>query len=319
MASVLYKKDLDAFLAQLKGSQAVYGPVHREGLIKFDRVQAGDRLILDYETTATSAKGLFFPHGEQLFEYSGKKISKPEPSDAFIVFMNAIDAEAVSILDEAFGGRYKDTAYLARRGKSTIIAVRNNVTMLNSFDHELPLRFRDGFDLMFTDEGDRYSLTARTAKGRRLLKYAGTGKAVPAASQPKADKMDLKRISSFLERGPNHKLWEGLAKECFACGICAYVCPVCHCFDVEDSSKLVGGGSRCRNWDSCMLSDFAAVAGGGNFRGKRHERIHNWYHHKFARALAERGRPDCVGCGRCITYCPAKIRIYEKIRECGLS
>ena len=65
-----------------------------------------------------------------------------------------------------------------------------------------------------------------------------------------------------------------------------------------------------------MLCDFTLVAGGVNFRSKRSERIHNWYHHKFNRAVKEHGRPDCVGCGRCITVCPAKIKILDKIKEC---
>jgi NAD-dependent dihydropyrimidine dehydrogenase PreA subunit len=127
----------------------------------------------------------------------------------------------------------------------------------------------------------------------------------------------MKRVSKFLDRGPEHEVWHKLADECFACGVCAYVCPICHCFDVEDTLTIArDSGERIRSWESCMLADFAAVAGGLNFRGKRHERIHNWYHHKFSRAVKERGRPDCVGCGRCITYCPAGIKIHDVIRRC---
>lgn len=321
MASVLAKADAESFVRELASSSAVYAPVLREGQVRFDAYYPGDELVLDYETTTMSPKWLFLPHGECLMEYGLKRgQTVPEAAGDFTVFMNSIDAEALSILDEVFSGRFKDNPYLRRRAASTVVAVSSAREMLNGFSHILDLPGKGGYDLMMLDGGDYYELKPATAKGRRLMKSVliGEGKAVKSEAEWTAGKLDLKRMGSFLDLGPEQDLWKEIARECFTCGVCAYVCPVCHCFDVEDRSVLGGRGCRQRCWDSCMLADFAAVAGGGNFRAKRHERIHNWYHHKFARAVSERGRPDCVGCGRCITYCPARIRIYDRIKECEM-
>jgi len=321
MASVLAKADAESFVRELASSSTVIAPLMKGGQVRFDAYSPADELVLDYETTTMPPKGLFLPHGACLMEYGGrKKPTVPVEADKFTVFMNHVDAEALSILDEAYSGRFKDNPYLGRRASSTVVAVSSAREMLNGFSHVLDLRYKRGFDLMMLDGGDYYELKPATVKGRRLMKsrLIGKGKAVKPETEWTAGKLDLKRIGAFLDLGPEQGLWKEIAKECFACGVCAYVCPVCHCFDVEDRSVLGGRGCRQRCWDSCMLADFAQVAGGVNFRGKRHERIHNWYHHKFARAVTERSRPDCVGCGRCITYCPAKIRIYDRIKECEM-
>ncbi|MCX6695786.1 MAG: 4Fe-4S dicluster domain-containing protein [Candidatus Altiarchaeota archaeon] len=320
MALVLEKRRLDEYLSWLSRSFTVYAPVERDGLVKFDGRSSGDSVVLDYDTTNTPPKFLFLPHGECMLEFKGEKVKVPAVDERFVVFMNSVDAEAVSILDEVFGGEFNDEYYARRRANSIIVAVESEVKMRDSFDEELDLKFKNGFDVLFTDCGDCYLVEAKTAKGKKLMKSDSikeTKKSIKDRRNFIKDrKLDLGKISAFLDKGPEQKIWQDLAKECFACGICAYVCPICHCFDVQDDVKLEGGGCRKRDWDSCMLADFALVAGGVNFRGERHKRIHNWYHHKFARAVSERGRPDCVGCGRCITYCPAKIRIHEKIREC---
>ena len=94
------------------------------------------------------------------------------------------------------------------------------------------------------------------------------------------------------------------------------VCPTCHCFDVTDGVDLgSGAGSRARNWDSCLFSTHAAVAGGDNFRKTGPSRIKFRFYHKQRGFVAEYGRPSCVGCGRCITSCPVKIDIIEVLQR----
>jgi predicted aldo/keto reductase-like oxidoreductase len=96
------------------------------------------------------------------------------------------------------------------------------------------------------------------------------------------------------------------------CGICTYVCPLCYCFSNEDEKSFDGEKcQRCRKWDSCILPDFALIAGGKNFRATLKQRYYNWYYHKFVRAYQEFGRSHCVACGRCQSYCPAQIDIYQ--------
>ncbi len=321
MAVVLAKKDLGGYLSWLSGEYAVYAPVRRGDVVTFDVWREGDEVVLDYDTTNSPVKRAFFPPEETLLGYNGD-VRAPAHNRKVLVFgLHPYDVQAIRILDEAFGKPVKDTYYQRRRRGSVLVAVEHG-DVPNAFYSELDLDLESGYDIMLLDEGDHIVLDVKTEKGKRLVKNGHVKSRNVKARTPRIPdagegKIDLEKTMEFLDRGPDQELWHEVAKECFACGVCAYVCPICHCFDVEDKTRLEGGGERVRKWDSCMLADFALVAGGLNFREKRHERIHNWYHHKFSRAVKERGHPDCVGCGRCITYCPAAIKIHENIRRCG--
>ncbi|MBD3387932.1 MAG: hypothetical protein GF416_02685 [Candidatus Altiarchaeales archaeon] len=323
MALVLAKEDLGGYLSRLAREYVVYAPVKRGDIVTFDIWRDGDEAVLDYETTNSAVKKAFFPAEETLLEFKGGAVSEPEHmGKSIVVFgIHPYDVQALKILDHAFGKPVKDSYYSRRRRGSFIVAVEHG-EIPNAFYSELDLDFESGYDIILLDEGDHYLLDVKTKRGHKLVKNGNVRSRSGHVRKPKIPKsgkkkLNVKRTSAFLDGGPDDELWENLAKECFACGICSYVCPVCHCFDVEDRVGLSGEeGERVRCWDSCMLADFALVAGGVNFRDKRHMRIHNWYHHKFSRAVKERGMPDCVGCGRCITYCPAKIKIHDIIRRC---
>ncbi|MFH0803825.1 MAG: 4Fe-4S dicluster domain-containing protein, partial [Candidatus Tagabacteria bacterium] len=118
-------------------------------------------------------------------------------------------------------------------------------------------------------------------------------------------------------------IWEELAGLCLGCGICAYVCPLCYCFSIEDSVGLDGNKyTRCRQWDACTLPRFSQISGalpdgrqGFNFHKTIKERYYNWFFHKFVRAYKEYGKAQCVACGRCQKYCPAKIDIEKVLIE----
>ena len=107
-----------------------------------------------------------------------------------------------------------------------------------------------------------------------------------------------------------------LSKKCLGCGICTYVCPICHCFSIDDRVSLNNSNcTRCREWDACTLPSFAEVAGGHNFHKTIKERYYNWYHHKFVRSYREFGKSQCVACGSCERNCPAGINIKDVIEE----
>jgi sulfhydrogenase subunit beta (sulfur reductase) len=322
MVKALYKKNLHEYLRELAGGYRIYAPVRDGDTVFFKEFTGIETVKLDYETTNTSIKHLFFKPCETLFEFTDHDFNVPEYDEKSVVFgLHLYDVQALQILDEAFSSPVEDEYYLRRRENSIIVAVEHG-EVPNAFYEELGLEFNEGYDLMLLDEGDYYSIVVGSGKGGGMLdsEYIKDGPEEKRGLKSKkkgARQLDIEKIMSFLDKGPEHEVWYKLAEECFACGACAYVCPICHCFDVQDRLDFKGeSGSRCRDWDSCMLADFSAVAGGGNFREKRHERIHNWYHHKFSRAVKERGKPDCVGCGRCITACPAKIDIYGTLKKC---
>ena len=296
----------------------VVAPVFRNGNVTFDKYQVGDEVELEYATSKTSVKKFFFPPKETLLTFSGGEISTPAYDEKIMVFgLSRYDAKAIEILDTAFGEPLEDTHYMRRRKNAVFIGCvgphMENSFSITNLENTI-------CDLILVADGDSYKIQILNQKGNDLVKNKFIERAQgtdPQIEDIYTPDLDLQKVMNFLDKGPDQEIWHSLAKKCFACGVCAYVCPICHCFDVEDNLCVNGKtGERIRCHDSCMLADFAKVAMGGNFRRDRHERIHNWYHHKFSRAVKERGVPDCVGCGRCITHCPAKIDILQVIKDC---
>ncbi len=125
----------------------------------------------------------------------------------------------------------------------------------------------------------------------------------------------------LLDEAYNHPVWEEMAKSCFSCGSCNLVCPTCYCFDVRDEVNWnLSTGERIRVWDGCMLADFAIVAGNLNFRKSRADRYRHRYYRKGKYVPPKIGGSiACVGCGRCITACVAKIanpvEIFNRLAE----
>ena len=171
---------------------------------------------------------------------------------------------------------------------------------------------------------NQYRALIVTEKGKSLIKKEFFKEVKnPEVKKYSAEENPLKEIlldSEFLanvvEWSKDHKIWDELAQKCLGCGICAYVCPLCHCFSIEDRVSLDDKECfRCRQWDSCILPNFAKVAGGHNFHKTIKERYYNWFYHKFVRAYKEYGKAQCVACGSCKRSCPAGINIGDVIKE----
>ncbi|RLG16745.1 hypothetical protein DRN63_03915 [Nanoarchaeota archaeon] len=121
------------------------------------------------------------------------------------------------------------------------------------------------------------------------------------------------RIHEIYEK---EDLWKELVRRCLACGVCTAVCPVCCCFNIYDTINIdMKTFRRIRRWDACTFPEFSLVAGGLNFRPEIKNRIKNWFYDKFKVFPDIIGKFGCVGCGRCITYCPAKIDIRKEISK----
>ena len=112
----------------------------------------------------------------------------------------------------------------------------------------------------------------------------------------------------------DHTRWDDVAGRCLTCGNCTMVCPTCFCTTVEDSSDLAGLETvRSRRWDSCFTMDFSYIHG-GSVRPSARSRYRQWMTHKLATWVDQFGSSGCVGCGRCITWCPVGIDITEEVR-----
>jgi len=189
-----------------------------------------------------------------------------------------------------------------------------------------------GFDLFFTDLGENYGVEIGSKKGEDILRYGDFREAKEDEvtqlkdMKEKAKKLNGQRVlkvpvedlPQLLGKSVDHPLWKENAQKCLSCGSCNLVCPTCYCFDVQDEVDLsLTSGERLRQWDGCLLTDFARVATGENFR----EDVTLRYKHRFFRKgkyIPERfGMIGCVGCGRCASSCLADIanpvEVYNKL------
>ena len=168
-------------------------------------------------------------------------------------------------------------------------------------------------DIHIQEEGKNFEIFALTKVGQEIIKENGVSKfdkklKIREIKPQNTELLDLKSISQEISRKDKHEeYWQKIADQCFACGACTAVCPLCFCFRCGSSNVAI---KQCNNeisWDSCYSSSFSQIQRGFDFRPKNSDRLHNWYHHKFSRSVEKNGYPLCTGCGRCISACPANL------------
>jgi ferredoxin len=174
-------------------------------------------------------------------------------------------------------------------------------------------------DIMLQDCGDAFNVIAQTEKGEaevaRWESYLEQGEAQPVACDQSL-KVSMDGVVDKLEGMYEHPIWENLSIKCLNCGTCTYVCPTCHCFDISQENRMKEG-VRFRCWDSCMFSEYTAMAGGHNPRPQKKERVRNRFMHKLNYFEERYGKTLCVGCGRCVEKCPVALDITRLIDEIG--
>ena len=255
----------------------------------------------------------------------------PPPRFAFIG-VRACELHAIAIQDRVFlGGAHVDPHYRVRRQDAFIIALNCGVAGGTCFCvsmHTGP-QVPDGFDLALTElmssREHVFLLEIGTEAGREMLSGVSQREATAdeiAAAQAVVARtaanmgrtMRADDVHDLLLRNLEHPRWQDVADRCLSCGNCTMVCPTCFCTSVEDSSDLAGlETSRSRRWDSCFTADFSYLHGGG-VRQSTRSRYRQWMTHKLATWYDQFGSSGCVGCGRCITWCPVGIDITEEVR-----
>jgi ferredoxin len=137
---------------------------------------------------------------------------------------------------------------------------------------------------------------------------------VDQAAQRMGRTMDTTDIHRVMVSNPNHPRWDEVAARCLSCANCTMVCPTCFCTSMEDTTDLTGTeATRARRWDSCFTMNFSYIHG-GSIRPSVRARYRQWLTHKLATWIDQFGTSGCVGCGRCITWCPAGIDITAEVR-----
>jgi ferredoxin len=239
---------------------------------------------------------------------------------------------AIAIQDRVLlGGAFSDPYYRACREQVFIVAVNCTRAGGTCFCASLGSgpAAGSGFDLALTELIGRgrhvFVLEAGTPRGAELAsalpsrpatpeELAAAEAAVAEAARHMGRSLDTEGLAPALRRTLEHPLWQEVASRCLACGNCTMVCPTCFCTTVEDVSDLTGEtAGRVRRWDSCFGLEFAYVHG-GSLRASGAARYRQWLTHKLANWQDQFGTPGCVGCGRCITWCPAGIDITAEAR-----
>jgi len=181
-----------------------------------------------------------------------------------------------------------------------------------------------GFDVALTElaRPHRFYAVAGTEAGAELLGRAGPAPATEAdragrrdvlgrASSGMGRSLETEDLAALLARNLEHPRWEDVATRCLSCGNCTLVCPTCFCADVDDVSELDGTVERRRSWASCFDVDHSFLHGGA-VRPTTSSRYRQWLTHKLSTWWDQFHTSGCVGCGRCITWCPVGIDITEE-------
>jgi ferredoxin len=254
------------------------------------------------------------------------------PKLAFIG-VRSCDLHAIGIQDRVFiAPEHRDEVYLQRREAAFVVAVNCTEARQSCFCASMRTgpRASDGFDLALTEllDGDRHDflVEAGSERGARLLEASGLPEPDEAGDGDRelADalharavaqmgrRLDTTGLKERLQASPEHPLWDEVASRCLACANCTMVCPTCFCTGVSDSSDLDGvHAERWLRWDSCFNPGYAYVHG-GSLRPSIRARYRQWLTHKLANWIDQFGVSGCVGCGRCISWCPAGIDITEE-------
>ncbi len=330
---VIEKSRLTELLDKLAHDYYLIAPV-QNGDVTFQHVKSGREVTLDYVNTTLSPKGAFFPQTETLFRFSrgseGELRVEPETGlqrEQVVFGIRPCDARSLRLLDMVFDGEYRDSYYIGRREKTTLIGLAcfrpDNSCFCPTFGID-PAGGQD-VDVLFSDIGDRYLVEASTEKGTAFLSsYAGFFselrgdeeklKKSKTAGLARLKKLDVAGIAERMAPIYGGSHWDDIGLKCLGCGICTYLCPTCHCFDIADVN-MDEGGERFRCWDSCMFPEFTLMASGENPRPDRKARIQQRFFHKLHYFYERTGELACVGCGRCIRYCPVNIDIARIIED----
>lgn len=287
-----------------------------------------------------SWKKFLFPPRKQLFSVARNQSDfgfsdssdpvPPVPKYAF-VGVRACELQAIAIQGRVFcADDFTDSTYSSTRSEAFILAVNCTRAGGNCFCASMNTgpKVGAGFDLALTeitvDGGQRFVLQAGSKKGEAILEQvphdtartedvASAEAAIRSAAEHMGKALATENIKQLLYDNSEHAVWDDVAKRCLACANCTMVCPTCFCSTVEDTTDLTGDhAERWRRWDSCFTVDFAKVAG-GNFRSSTKSRYRQWMTHKLAAWIDQFGTSGCVGCGRCITWCPVGIDITKEV------
>ena len=259
----------------------------------------------------------------------------PDAEPLAILGVRACDLAGLAVQDRVFlGDRFVDPSYAARRERLFLVAVGCTHSVSTCFcasmDSGPDPRANSGYDIALTELGEGFIARAGSAAGTALLESlalaAAPADTIAAACDAYAScaagmqrTLPRETVRDLLFENLDHPRWDAVATRCLSCANCTMVCPTCFCHDVRDEPSLdLSGSVRVREWDSCFNVEHARIHG-LDFRPHIRERYRQWLVHKLASWVDQFGTSGCVGCGRCIAWCPVGIDLTEEVAAIAAS
>lgn len=292
-------------------------------------------LFFQYVVGPHGPKRYLFPPIQQLFALHVRQSDfvfdsgPPQPPKLAFVGLRPCELAAMASMDRVFAGQSRcesDVYYLQARKQMFIVAVNCTHPAGTCFCASMNTgpQAREGFDLALTEMRGAFLVRVGSARGAQVA--ASLELQTPTAAEIElaelkleqarehmGRKLDRDEARHLLEQNIEHPHWDEVAKRCLACGNCTMVCPTCFCSSVSDANDLTGGGvSRTRLWESCYTHQFSYTTA-GPVRSTIRARYRHWLRHKLCTMWDQFGVSGCVGCGRCITWCPVGIDLTQEI------
>ena len=338
------KQKLLGLLPEISKDNQLIVPVEDDGVVNFRPYEQGVKVNLEVLNTVRPPKEVFFPQSENYLKFYSRRESlqlepfKDEEGKRNILLgVRPCDVASFDLLDKVFLEDPQDPLYLSRRENTVVIALACSNPAPTCFCTAFQLEpgASPGADVIMHDVDDNFIILAQSDKGKEFLQLIESHlepasksdeevvyeQRQEAASREVAASKEhgwqLEGVHAFLKDKFDWHFWDELYRRCIGCGTCTFLCPTCHCFDVQDFAKNQEG-LRFRCWDSCMYGEFTLMASGENPRPTQKERVRNRFLHKlYYYPSRYDGVYACVGCGRCLRKCPVQLDISQVIKEAG--
>jgi sulfhydrogenase subunit beta (sulfur reductase) len=334
------KSGLNKFYETIIGKNETYAPVEKFGKYDYKKVTAISECDPDSPIVKTmSAKPLFFPKSAKVMKYTatsaGTEVSEveedPLSGKRVILGVKHCDARSLQVLDHVYKWDYIDTDYQKRRENTIIISTRCDKAGTHCFCTSLDydVENSDAHDVRIVNGLDgKIYIQAVTEKGENLLMESNIEHRTSNIEESSVElkkhyeafassfrlKMNYREINEKMQGQFDSPAFEEAARNCVSCNTCAFICPTCHCFKVNDE-KIKDTGVRYKSYDSCNNVYFTLMAGGHNPRNVKYRRWRQRSMHKFVYYKERFGVNLCVGCGKCTISCPVNISIFEVVNH----
>lgn len=322
---VIKKNELKkVFQNIIKNNIKLVAPVEVDNYFFLQDVSNIDDIAFDYFNVVKPIKEHIFPIREVLFKLDQTGYASdtlPETKQQVIFGVRPCDTHSLLILDKPFTeDKYIDLYYKERRSKTTLITSAciqpENTCLCTSFPDSGPFSSKGSDVFCLQLDQDNFVIEILSEKGEKLFNNVTFDK-IEITDQHNDKIKNLKEnsekkitkkltIPQNMEKFFETDVWEKESNSCITCGICRYLSPTCYCFNITDEFD-----QRIRYWISCSFKNYTKMTSGEISREKKSARFKHWYYHKFCYHKQNFGEHLCVGCGRCIKYCPVKIDFTE--------